>query len=122
PMPAFNSFDADPGMTTRLVGGSGNRLIFFANPVDPPGSGGFAGTASKFGDLEIVDGVDSLLSVVPVAGSTTIGAAALFGGTLAAAGPLVVEPGTVALNVASLYSGGGIDYQAPAATFNVNET
>lgn len=119
PLPAFDAFNADTGHVTRLTGGLGARFIYFSNPLDP-----FAppGSSSKFGALELIDGIDSLYSTVPVAGTTTIASGELYDGTLAAVGSLTVFPGVTTLSLSSLYSGGGIDYQAAPSTFNVSET
>lgn len=124
PMPAADGFNADTGHVTRLVGGAGARLVYFSNPLQPPGSGFvFAGASSKFGTLELVDGLDSLASVVPVAGNALMSGGAANGvGTLAVVGKLTVGPAVDSLTVASLYSGGGLDYQAAPSSFGVGET
>ncbi|HET7041730.1 MAG TPA: hypothetical protein VFI13_06915, partial [Gemmatimonadales bacterium] len=118
-----DAFHADTNHVTRFAGGLGSHAIFFATPTQPPGSALAGGPTSQFGTVEFSDGADTLLTIVPVAYAVNVQSATVLGsGTLAAAGPIDVAAGAGGIGVSSLYSGGGLNYLAPPATFTAAET
>ena len=115
-----DNFKGAPGHVTRFTGGSGTRTIAFATPVDP--SNPFFLNGSAFGDLDLLNGSDSLTSVVTTMGAATIDTATVGGQTLAVNGALDVLPTAPGLFVSSLYTGGGLNYQPAPATYHPFET
>lgn len=101
------AFRASAGHLTRFTAGAGHRSIRFDSPINNPADS----TGSKFGDLDLADGIDSLSNNGVFAQRVTLGGSieydTTFGGELSALDSMIVTAGagTVHLSQLDLYSG-----------------
>jgi hypothetical protein len=115
------AFRASPAHTTRFTGGPGIHVIKFDSPAGYPGDSG----NSKFGALDLADGIDSLAQNGLLADAVTIGGSVVndiaFGSRLQATDSVRVLATSPILQVQDLLLGNGISFLG-ATTYDVVNT
>jgi hypothetical protein len=121
---ALDGFRADSGHTTRFVGAV-ERVIAFGSPVLP--SDPFSTGNSRFGRLELMDGIDSLATTVAAVEDILVANGAvtnMVGGLGGLATPVnvTVLSGVVQFDPSDLSLGGVLDFQPTAPVFQAGTT
>jgi hypothetical protein len=123
---SFASFRAGGSHLTRFTGGTGvERVIAFGTPVEA--SDPFSTNNSRFGHLELTNGIDSLASTIPVDGDFLVVTAAVLnmvGGTggPAVTGNVLVQAASPQFAAEDLSVGGVLDFQPSADVYQVGTT